>query len=108
MDSMVCADLVRNTHSRLYAANMIDGPCDQDVNKGSPCMDVENVYKSFPKKFSTETVINMHGYPTYRRRDTAVIAKVRRNNRQYRVDTNYGTAGYAVQPVSAAQVQLPY
>ncbi|PNY00838.1 ATP-dependent DNA helicase PIF1 [Trifolium pratense] len=48
---------------------MLHGPCG-DANTDAPCMvDRKNCNRKFPKKFSAETVVDVNGFPTYRRRD---------------------------------------
>ncbi|XP_055918387.1 uncharacterized protein LOC129950474 [Eupeodes corollae] len=47
---------------------MIHGPCGT-LNMMSPCMDNGKCTKRFPKPCETDTITNMDGYPSYRRRD---------------------------------------
>ncbi|XP_055903960.1 uncharacterized protein LOC129939820 [Eupeodes corollae] len=46
---------------------MIHGPCG-NLNRSSPCMADGKCTKSFPKYFTNDTITNVDGYPTYRRR----------------------------------------
>ncbi|XP_053571517.1 uncharacterized protein LOC128661269 [Bombina bombina] len=66
-------------YPRLHAIvikHMIHGPCGEH-NLNSPCMVDGNCSKNFPKNFQEETLINVDGYPRYRRRknETTVIVK---------------------------------
>ncbi|GKB91149.1 hypothetical protein Tco_0963421 [Tanacetum coccineum] len=47
---------------------MLHGPCGKDA-KYAPCNIEEKCSKRFPKPYNAETVINVDGYPIYRRRD---------------------------------------
>ncbi len=51
---------------QIVKAHMIHGPCGPQSN--SPCMDGSRCRKMFPKRFSSETVADVEGYPLYRRR----------------------------------------
>ncbi|GFX16778.1 ATP-dependent DNA helicase [Trichonephila clavipes] len=60
-----------NVDQELFAivtTNMIHGPCGT-LNMMSPCMDNGKCTKRFPKPCQTDTITNIDGYPSYRRRD---------------------------------------
>ena len=92
VDLTICAEIPdRTTHPRLFdivMANMIHGPCGS-TNKNSPCMDGEKCAKKFPKQFNDVTLINDNGYPTYRRRDTGVMHRLRRGQTDFEVDNRW-------------------
>jgi len=46
-------------------------------------MDGDKCTKSVPKPFSQETTINDNGYPTYRRRDTGVMHRLKRGQADF-------------------------
>ncbi|GFV93374.1 helitron_like_N domain-containing protein [Trichonephila clavipes] len=52
----------------IVTANMINGPCGT-LNMMSPCMDNGKCTKRFPKPCQTDTITNIDGYPSYRRRN---------------------------------------
>ncbi|XP_055910681.1 uncharacterized protein LOC129945044 [Eupeodes corollae] len=52
----------------IVTTNMIHGPCGT-LNMMSPCMDNGKCTKRFPKPCETDTITNMDGNPSYRRRD---------------------------------------
>ncbi|XP_046686618.1 uncharacterized protein LOC124372283 [Homalodisca vitripennis] len=52
----------------IVTTNMIHGPCGT-LNMVSPCMDNGKCTKRFPKPCQTDTITNIDGYPSYRRRD---------------------------------------
>ena len=56
----------------IVTSQLIHGPCGQMDLPGKPsiCMDVASnkCKKNFPKKFTSETMLNQDGYPAYRRR----------------------------------------
>jgi hypothetical protein len=58
---------------------MVHGPCGTD-NPSSPCMDNGSCQKKFPKNFREETLLNMNGYPEYRRRNTGITVQVGRHS----------------------------
>lgn len=80
-DSVVCAELPdRNEDPLLYkvvSECMIHGPCG-DMNLQAPCMDGNKCSKNFPKEYAPETLMNVDGYPLYRRRNDGKI--VRKND----------------------------
>ena len=92
MDKTICAEIPDKTlYPRLYdsvMAHMIHGPCGA-INKNSPCMDEEGCSKKFPKDFNEETMINDNGYPTYKRRNTGVVHRLKRGNTHYEVDNRW-------------------
>ncbi|XP_014777998.1 uncharacterized protein LOC106874701 [Octopus bimaculoides] len=54
---------------------MIHGPC-RTNNPSSPCMENGSCQKKFPKNYRDETLLNLNGYPEYRKRNTGVIVQV--------------------------------
>ncbi|XP_046655037.1 uncharacterized protein LOC124348808 [Daphnia pulicaria] len=92
MDETICAEIPDKTlYPRLYnsvMAHMIHGPCGA-INKNSPCMDEEGCCKKFPKDFNEETMINDNGYPTYKRRNTGVVHRLKRGHTHYEVDNRW-------------------
>lgn len=52
----------------IVTTNMIHGPCGT-LNMMSPCMDNGKCTKRFPKPCQSDTITNIDGYPSYRRRD---------------------------------------
>ncbi|XP_045036696.1 uncharacterized protein LOC123477427 [Daphnia magna] len=68
--------------------HMIHGPCGL-INKKSPCMDGDKCLKAFPKQHSQETLLNDNGYPTYRRRDTGVVHRLKRGHMHFEVDNRW-------------------
>jgi hypothetical protein len=52
-------------------------------------MDGNKCSKVFPTAFSEETIINVNGYPTYRRRDTGVTHLLKRGQTDYEVDNRW-------------------
>jgi hypothetical protein len=66
-DDPACFDAVKQF--------MMHGPCGE-ANTSAPCMvDGNNCNRKFPKKFSSETVIDVDGFPIYRRRDNGIHVK---------------------------------
>ncbi|KZR99990.1 ATP-dependent Helicase-like protein [Daphnia magna] len=92
VDATICAEIPdRTTHPRLYKSvmtHMIHGPCGL-INKKSPCMDGDKCSKAFPKQHSQETLLNDNGYPTYRRRDTFVVHRLKRGHTHFEVDNRW-------------------
>ncbi|XP_045023162.1 uncharacterized protein LOC123467195 [Daphnia magna] len=92
VDATICAEIPdKTTHPRLYKSimtHMIYGPCGL-INKKSPCMDGDKCSKSFPKQHSQETILNDNGYPTYRRRDTGVVHRLKRGHTYFEVDNTW-------------------
>ncbi|KAI9092213.1 hypothetical protein K1719_027713 [Acacia pycnantha] len=52
----------------LVGSYMVHGPCGRS-SRSAPCMKDGKCSKYFPKKFCARTLLDEHGYPTYRRRD---------------------------------------
>jgi hypothetical protein len=48
---------------------MMHGPCG-DTFLNAPCMEEGKCKKQYPRKFQSKTVMDVNGYPIYRRRDT--------------------------------------
>lgn len=72
IDSLISAELPDpNEDSSLFEvvqSTMIHGPCGI-LNPKSPCMENGSCSKTYPKEFREETVLQIDGYPQYRRRD---------------------------------------
>ena len=82
VDGTICAEIPnKSTHPRLYDIVMVAGPTGPcgSINKKSPCMGGDKCVKSFPKPFSKRTIVNDNGYPTYRRGDTGVVHRLKRD-----------------------------
>ena len=79
VDRMISAEIPDSaTQPRLHeivTKHMIHGPCGK-YNMNSPCMFDGSCSKKFPKPFCEETIINVDGYPKYRRRNNGVTAIV--------------------------------
>lgn len=67
----------------IVLRTMIHGPCGA-VKPTNSCMDQNKCTKNFPKQFQNETIIEVNGYPLYRRRP-GVEAKVG----QFTVDNRF-------------------
>ncbi|KAI9128179.1 hypothetical protein K1719_001172 [Acacia pycnantha] len=52
----------------LVGSYMVHGPCGRS-SRSAPCMKDDKCSKYFPKRFCARTMLDEHGYPTYRRRD---------------------------------------
>ncbi|KAI9087212.1 hypothetical protein K1719_030847 [Acacia pycnantha] len=52
----------------LVGSYMVHGPCGRS-SRSAPCMKDCKCSKYFPKRFCARTMLDEHGYPTYRRRD---------------------------------------
>ncbi|KAI9072006.1 hypothetical protein K1719_046039 [Acacia pycnantha] len=52
----------------LVGSYMVHGPWGRS-SRSAPCMKDDKCSKYFPKKFCARTMLDEHGYPTYRRRD---------------------------------------
>jgi len=63
-------------------------PCGS-INKKSPCMGGDKCVKSFPKPFSQSTIVNDNGYPTYRRRDTGVVHRLKCGQTHFDVNNRW-------------------
>ncbi|XP_053567008.1 LOW QUALITY PROTEIN: uncharacterized protein LOC128656868 [Bombina bombina] len=70
IDTFISAEIPdEHIYPRLHAIvikHMIHGPCGEH-NLNSLCMVDGNCSKNFPKKFQEQTLINVDGYPRYRR-----------------------------------------
>ncbi|KAI9084423.1 hypothetical protein K1719_033613 [Acacia pycnantha] len=52
----------------LVGSYMVHSPCGRS-SRSAPCMKDGKCSKYFPKRFCARTMLDEHGYPTYRRRD---------------------------------------
>lgn len=60
--------------------HLLHGPCG-NINPDAVCMKDGKCSKNFPKNFSPTTVLNLNGYPLYRRRDNRrTCTKIVKNN----------------------------
>lgn len=79
IDELVCAEIPdKDRYPRLHAAVlacMIHGPCGKR-NSYCVCMKDGECTKKYPKDFNERTMLNVNGYPLYRRRNNGVTAKV--------------------------------
>lgn len=77
-DSVVCAELPDPNEDpllhKVVSECMIHGPCG-DMNLQAPCMDGNKCSKNFPKEYAPETLMNVDGYPLYRRRNDGKIVQ---------------------------------
>jgi hypothetical protein len=73
VDRMISAKFPNPETNRLahetLARCMMHGPCGAVFPK-APCMEESKCRKQFPRKFQSETMMDVNGYPIYRRRDT--------------------------------------
>jgi hypothetical protein len=73
VDCMINAKLSNPETNRLahkmVAKCMMHGPCGATF-PNAPCMEEGKCKKKYPRKFQSEMVTNVNGYPIYRRRDT--------------------------------------
>jgi hypothetical protein len=73
VDRMINVELPNPETNKLahetVARCMIHGPCGA-VFPNAPCMEKGKCKKQYPRKFQYETVMDVNGYPIYRRRDT--------------------------------------
>lgn len=63
-------------HPMLHAIvtkHMVHGPCGEH-NSRCPCIVDGKCSKNYPKPFQSQTVVNVDGYPRYRRRDNGSYA----------------------------------
>ena len=76
VDTLVSAEIPNPvTHPALYQRvkkHMIHGPCGH-LEPTSPCMESRACKKMFPKPPSTETLLDVDGYPKYRRRERHTV-----------------------------------
>ncbi|UYV73007.1 hypothetical protein LAZ67_10001499 [Cordylochernes scorpioides] len=79
IDQFISAEIPdQETRPRLYeivTRHMVHGPCGEH-NLNSPCMVDGHCSKEFPKQFQEETLVNVSGYPRYKRRNNGVEAIV--------------------------------
>jgi hypothetical protein len=70
---MINAELPNSETNKLahemVAGCMMHGPCGAAF-PNAPCMEEGKCKKQYPRKFQSETVTDVNGYPIYRRRDT--------------------------------------
>ncbi len=62
---------------------MMDGPCGAAF-PNAPCMEDDKCTKQYPRKFQSETLMDVNGYPIYQRRDmghTILVHGVELDNR---------------------------
>jgi hypothetical protein len=80
IDSLISAEIPnQETDPELYdvvSSSMIHGPCGI-LNPQSPCMVNGVCSKDFPKEFVENTLLEVNGYPHYRRTDNGQSVKVR-------------------------------
>jgi len=73
VDRMISAELLNPKTNRLahetVARCMMHGPCGATF-PNAPCMEEGKCKKQYPRKFQSETVMDVNGYPIYRHRDT--------------------------------------
>jgi len=70
MISVELSNLETNRFAHETVAKcMMHGPCGATF-PNAPCMEEGKCKKQYPRKFQSETVMDVHGYPIYRRRDT--------------------------------------
>jgi len=73
VDHMISAKLSNLETNRLahetVARCMIHGPCGAAF-PNAPCMEEGKCKKKYPCKFRSKTMMDVNGYPIYRRRDT--------------------------------------
>jgi len=69
---MINAELLNPETNRLAHETvtrcMMDGPCGAAF-PNAPCMEEGKCKKQYPRKFQSETVMDVHGYPIYWHRD---------------------------------------
>jgi hypothetical protein len=70
---MITAELPNSETNKLahetVARCMMHGPCEATF-PNAPCMEEGKCKKQYPRKFQSETVMDVNGYPIYWRRDT--------------------------------------
>ncbi len=73
VDRMITAELPNSETNKLahetVARCMMHGPCEATF-PNAPCMEEGKCKKQYPRKFQSETVMDVNGYPIYWRRDT--------------------------------------
>jgi hypothetical protein len=87
VDRMISAELLNPETNRLAHKTiticMIHGPCGV-VFPNAPCMEDGKCTKKYPRKFQSETVTDVNGYPIYRRKDigrTILVHGIELDNR---------------------------
>ncbi len=80
VDRMISVELPNSEMNKLahktVARCTMHGPCGATF-PNAPCMEECKCKKQYPRKFQSETVTDVNGYPTYRRRDTGNTVVVR-------------------------------
>ncbi len=73
VDRMITAKISNPETNRLVHATvarcMMHGPCGA-MFPNAPCMEDGKCKKQYPRKFQSEMVTDVHGYPIYRCKDT--------------------------------------
>jgi hypothetical protein len=73
VDRMISAELLNSKTNKLAHETVVrctmHGPCGAAF-PNAPCMEEGKCKKQYPRKFQSETVTDVNGYPIYRRRDT--------------------------------------
>jgi len=73
MDRMISAKLMNSKTNKLAHETItkctMHGPCGAAF-PNAPCMEEGKCKKQYPRKFQSETVTDVNGYPIYQRRDT--------------------------------------
>ena len=95
IDDVVSAEIPSPiTHPRLYklvTSHMIHGPCGVE-DPASPCMKDGKCGANFPKEFCPTTLLNVDGFPRYRRRELPPVPITRKsktelfNYQEFQVD----------------------
>jgi len=87
IDRMISAKLPNSETNKLAHKTVVrctmHGPCGATF-PNAPCMEEGKCKKKDPRKFQSETVTDVNGYPIYRRRDTGhtvVVHGIELNNR---------------------------
>ena len=78
IDQFMCAEIpeveLEPKLHEIVVRTMLHGPCGS-ANRNSPCMSDNKCSKNFPKNFSESTIIEVNGYPSYRRRKGVTFEK---------------------------------
>jgi hypothetical protein len=87
VDRMISAELSNSETNKLahktVARCTMHGPCGAAF-PNAPCMEEGKCKKKYPRKFQSETMTNVNGYPIYRHRDmghTVVVHGIELDNR---------------------------
>ncbi len=79
VDRMISAELPNSETNKLahetIARCTMHGPCGAAF-PNAPCMEEGKCKKQYPRKFQSETVTDVNGYPIYQHRDTGNIVVV--------------------------------